>query len=194
MVGLESLLEDVWHWNKIQRTAVPQVRRLLTSSSIEVLTLNTPNLLMSCIVNLYVSMNRENKALCEKKSRIYETCNTQVRTRIKPSIDFMCFKQTQIRGQISFDLSIPFCVPPREEERGRSASSIPEQPLVIIGLYSQSLHPRRKKQEAKQISLFSHRLVLEEARISVMYSVDSITAEISLSMAKEQRGGHMLEV
>ena len=94
MVGLESLLENVWHWNKIQRTVMPQVRRLLKSSSIEVLTLATPNPLMSGIVNLYVSMNRENKALCEKKTRIYETCNTQVRIRIKPAIDFVL----QIRG------------------------------------------------------------------------------------------------
>ena len=84
--------------------------------------------------------------------------------------------------------SSPICVPVREEERIRSADSIPEQRLVI------ELHPSRRKQEAKQISLFSYRLVLKEARISVMYSVGSITAEMSLSMAKEQRGGHMLEV
>lgn len=44
------------------------------------------------------------------------------------------------------------------------------------------------------VLLYSCRLVLKEARISVMYSVDSIMAEISLSTAKEQRGCHMFEV
>lgn len=42
--------------------------------------------------------------------------------------------------------------------------------------------------------LFFYRLVLKEAKVSVMYSVDSLTAEISLSMAKEQLGSHMFEV
>jgi len=52
-------------------------------------------------------------------------------------------------------------------------------------------YAKRNPEHTKRVI---HRLVLKEARISVMCSVDSLTAEIFLSMAKEQRGSHMFEV
>ena len=41
--------------------------------------------------SLHFTINRKNKALCQKKSRIYQTCNTQVRPKILYSWIQLCY-------------------------------------------------------------------------------------------------------
>ena len=140
--------------------------------------------------SLHFTINRKNKALCQKKSRIYQTCNTQVRPKssiheysyaIPLNRQYKLFRQTAWLVHGPADT----CRQSLSDWYTTSKDRIYMENLdCCLMCWRKYITPHYS----------SHSLAPKKARISVIYSVHRTTEEIYLSMAKEQNGSHIVEV
>lgn len=126
--------------------------------------------------------------MCQKKSRIYQTCNTQVRPKILYSWIQLCYTVKSSMQTVQANSLI-------SRRTGRYLQT--KSKWLIYNRQRQKIHGKfRLLCWRKYITphYSSHSLAPKKARISVMYSVHRTTEEIYLSMAKEQNGSHIVEV